>query len=116
MDKPVPQAQADVLRRMYDVFQHPGHPAMATMMTEALHPEVDWPNVAENTRLHGHEEVRAYWQAQFEVGHPLVSLEGLALGTDGRTVATVRTGLRDAEEDHWAEEPVEHVYTFERDL
>ncbi|MET7760709.1 nuclear transport factor 2 family protein [Streptomyces sp. NPDC005393] len=109
MTKPVPAEAADLLRRMYDVFNTQDVDAM---MAEALHPEVDWPNVADNTRLHGHAAVQAYWQAQFDARHPLVSLEGLALGPDGRVVATVRGGLRDADGDHWAEEPVEHVYTF----
>lgn len=109
MPDSVPPETEALLRRMYDVFNTQDVDAM---MAEALHPEVDWPNVAENTRLHGHAEVRAYWQAQFDVAHPLVSLEGLSLADDGRVVVAVRPGMRDAEGDHWAEETIEHVYTF----
>lgn len=97
----------------YSLVPRDGEIAGRQWVLEKLHQHSE---DAPSRRLRGHEEVRAYWQAQFEVAHPLVSLEGLALGTDSRTVVTVRTGLRDAEGDHWAEEPVEHVYTFEKGL
>jgi hypothetical protein len=109
MSNAVPPELASLLRRMYEVFNTQDVDAT---MAEALHPDVDWPNLLDHTRARGHAEVRAYWQRQFEVMHPLVALEGMALDADGRVVAQVRTGLRDADGDHWADEVVEHVYTF----
>jgi hypothetical protein len=74
---------------------------------------VDWPDVLNGARLHGREEVLAYWARQFAAGHPLVRLEGLRLDADGEAVvATVRPGMREASGDRWAEETVEHVYRF----
>jgi hypothetical protein len=29
-----------------------------------MHPDVDWPNAIENTRVHGRDAVRAYWERQ----------------------------------------------------
>ncbi|MFG2027336.1 nuclear transport factor 2 family protein [Streptomyces sp. NPDC048825] len=106
----VPAAQETLLRKMYEVFSTAERD---TFVPHCLAPDVDWPNVADGVRLHGHDQVRAYWAAQFEAAHPLVRLEGMRLDGDGqRVVATVRPGLRDDEGDHWAEEPVEHVYRF----
>ena len=43
-------------------------------------PEVDWPDVSNGTRLHGHAQVRAYWELQFATINPLV--EPLNVTTD----------------------------------
>jgi hypothetical protein len=120
----VPAQQAALLRRMYEVFSTDEREAV---MAVALAPDVDWPNVLDGVRLHGHEQVRAYWARQFAAGTPLVRLEGLRLdeeeqpGTQAssegprRVVATVRVGMRDETGDHWADAPVEHVYSFGAD-
>lgn len=110
----IPAAQETLLRRMYDVFSTPERDAF---IPHCLAPDVNWPNVADGVRLHGPEAVRAYWAAQFAAAHPLVRLEGLRLDEDGRRViAVVRPGLRDAVTgEHWAEDPVEHVYAFGAD-
>ncbi|MGW1026582.1 nuclear transport factor 2 family protein [Streptomyces sp. NPDC002577] len=116
----VPAQQAALLHRMYEVFSTDEREAV---LAAALAPDVDWPNVLDGIRLHGHEEVFAYWARQFAAGTPLVRLEGLRLdeqkpGAEAppdrsrRVVATVRTGMRDKTGDHWADAPVEHVYSF----
>ena len=105
----VPTAREDMLRRMYEVFSTDERD---TFVVRCLAPDVDWPDVLDGTRLHGREAVRAYWARQFAAAHPLVRLEGLRLDHDGEAVvATVRQGLRTADEDHWAG-TVEHVYRF----
>ncbi|MCT9083084.1 nuclear transport factor 2 family protein [Streptomyces fulvoviolaceus] len=106
----VPGAQQALLRRMYEVFSTDERDAF---LAQCLAPDVDWPNMLDGARLHGHEAVRAYWARQFAAGHPLVRLEGLRLGGDGEAVvATVRPGMRDASGERWAEDTVEHVYRF----
>lgn len=105
----VPAAREALLRRMYEVFSTDERDAF---VPHCLAPDVDWPNVLDGVRLHGREEVRAYWARQFAAGHPLVRLEALRPDDDGdAVVATVRLGMRDAEGDHWAG-TVEHVYRF----
>ncbi|MER5179675.1 nuclear transport factor 2 family protein [Streptomyces sp. NPDC002896] len=119
----VPAQQAVLLHRMYEVFSTDEREAVLAV---ALAPDVDWPNVLDGVRLHGHEEVRAYWARQFAAGTPLVRLEGLRLdekepgaaaspGGSRKVVGTVRTGMRDETGDHWADAPVEHVYSFTTD-
>ncbi|MBR8643263.1 nuclear transport factor 2 family protein [Streptomyces tuirus] len=106
----VPGERAALLRRMYEVFSTDEREAF---LARCLAPGVDWPDVLHGRRLHGREEVRAYWARQFAAGHPLVRLEGLRPDSDGEAVvATVRTGMLDASGDRWAEETVEHVYRF----
>ncbi|GAA3813881.1 hypothetical protein GCM10022403_054390 [Streptomyces coacervatus] len=106
----VPATREAVLRRMYEAFSTDERDAF---VLPCLAPDVDWPNVLDGVRLHGREEVRAYWARQFAAGHPLVRLEGLRLDGDGEgVVVTVRPGLRDASGDRWAEGTVEHVYRF----
>ncbi|WP_405659191.1 nuclear transport factor 2 family protein [Streptomyces sp. NBC_00079] len=106
-----PASQEALVRRMYEVFSTDERD---TFVLRCLAPDVDWPNVLDGVRLHGREEVRAYWTRQFAAGHPLVRLEGVRLDGDGvGVVATVRTGMReDASGDRWAEGTVEHVYRF----
>jgi len=106
----VPAAQEAVLRRMYEVFSTDERDAFVPL---CLASDVDWPNVLDGVRLHGREEVRAYWARQFAAGHPLVRLEGMRLdGESEGVVATVRPGTRDTSGDRWAAGTVEHVYRF----
>jgi hypothetical protein len=109
----VPAAREALLRRMYEVFATDERDAF---VPHCLAPDVDWPNMLDGGRLHGHEAVRAYWARQFAAGHPLVRLEGLRPGRSaGTVVVTVRLGLRDTSGEQWAEETVEHVYAFGAD-
>ncbi|MET7731190.1 nuclear transport factor 2 family protein [Streptomyces sp. NPDC005402] len=113
----VPAAQEALLRRMYEVFATDERDAF---VPRCLAPDVNWPNMLDGGRLHGHEAVRAYWARQFAAGHPLVRLDGLRSGGAGgagesEVVVTVRLGARDASGERWAEETVEHVYRFGED-
>lgn len=36
----------------------------------AMHPEVDWPNSLEGSRVYGHQAVREYWTRQFQMLNP----------------------------------------------
>ncbi|WP_327353434.1 nuclear transport factor 2 family protein [Streptomyces sp. NBC_01304] len=106
----LPASRTALLRQMYEAFNAQD---LDALIPAALAPDVNWPNLLDHTRAHGHEEVRAYWARQFAVTHPLVRLEALRPDPDGhRIIATVLPGLRDESGDHWSESPVEHVYTF----
>ena len=111
MPEGIAPPRAALLTRMYEVFATDERDAF---VPHCLSPDVDWPNVLDGVRLHGHEEVRAYWARQFASGHPLVRLEGLRPDDDGEAVvATVRPGRRTGTGDEWAADTVEHVYRFD---
>ena len=111
MPEGIAPSRAALLTRMYEVFATDERDAFVPY---CLSPDVDWPNVLDGVRLHGHEEVRAYWARQFASGHPLVRLEGLRPDDDGEAVvATVRPGRRTGTGDEWAADTVEHVYRFD---
>jgi ketosteroid isomerase-like protein len=77
----------------------------------ALHPDVDWPNAWEGGRLHGHHEVRAYWQRQFAAIDGTV--EPTAIVTEGdRTTVTVHQTVRDLDGSVLSDGTVTHTYTF----
>jgi ketosteroid isomerase-like protein len=76
--------------------------------------DVAWPNVAAGTVLHGHDEVRAYWEAQFAAIDPHV--EPTAFAADGDDVAvTVHQVVRDLDGAILRDSVVTHTYTFRGD-
>ena len=111
MKEGIPPARAALLRRMYEVFSTDERDAF---VPHCLSADLDWPNVLDGVRLHGHDAVRTYWARQFASGHPLVRLEALRPDDDGEAVvATVRPGTRTEAGEEWAAETVEHVYRFD---
>lgn len=83
----LPASRTALLRQMYEAFNAQD---LDALIPAALAPDVNWPNLLDHTRAHGHEEVRAYWARQFAVTHPLVRLEALRPDPDGhRIIATV---------------------------
>jgi hypothetical protein len=95
-----------LLRRAYEAFNARDiEGALATM-----HPGVDWPNGMEGGRVHGHQEVRAYWQRQFASTESRVDPQRIEPGPDGRIVVTVRQVVRDRAGNIVSEESVEHHY------
>ncbi len=100
-----------MLRRAYHLFNERDIDGLLADMTE----DVDWPNVAEGTRLHGHNEVRAYWEAQFAAGDPRVEPLKIDTGADGTVVVSVHQHIHDLEGRLLHEADVEHVYTLRDD-
>jgi hypothetical protein len=101
----------DMLRRTYDAFNR--RDVEAVLATLAA--DVDWPDMLHGRRLHGHDEVRAYWQAQFADIDPHV--EPVAVDGDAdRVVVTVHQVVRDRQGTVLSDTQVAHVYAFEGDL
>jgi hypothetical protein len=81
-----------------------------------MQPDVDWPNGMEGGRVHGHDEVRAYWTRQFGLidGHvEPVAFEALP---DGRVEVEVHQVVRDLDGSLLSESTVQHVYSFREGL
>ena len=106
-DDPALSKEAEkLLRRAYEAFNLCNiESAIATM-----HPKVDWPNGMEGGRVHGHQEVRDYWQRQFTSIDSRVDPERIEPGPDGCIVVTVRQVARDHAGKLLSDETVEHHY------
>jgi hypothetical protein len=76
-----------------------------------MHPDVDWPNAMEGTRVHGRAAVRDYWTRQFTMIDSHVEPQAFSAGPDGRVVVEVHQVVRDPSGGLIADQIVEHVYT-----
>ena len=59
----------ELLRRAYRLFNDRQIEPLLAMMSE----DVEWPDVARGTVLHGKDAIRRYWEAQFASADPRVS-------------------------------------------
>jgi hypothetical protein len=100
--------EEQLLRRTYAAFNARDIDAALALM----HPDVDWPNVMDDRREHGHRAVRTYWTRQFAVIHPQVEPEGFSIDEEGRVVVEVHQVVHDLAGGVIADRRVQHVYTI----
>jgi len=105
-----PEREA-MLRRTYDAFNR----RAVDEVLATLDPAVDWPDMIHNRRVHGHDEVRAYWEAQFRDIDPRVEPTAI-VGDDDRVTVTVHQVVRDGQGTVLSDGYVNHVYVFRGDL
>jgi hypothetical protein len=96
------------LRDLYAAFNRRDVDAVLA----ALHPDVDWPNAFEGGRVHGHEDVRAYWTRQFAQIDPSVEPVRFELTDDGRVAVAVHQVVRGHDGSLLADREVTHVYAL----
>jgi ketosteroid isomerase-like protein len=78
-----------------------------------MRPDVDWPNGMEGGRVHGREEVRAYWRRQWSIIDPHVEPMHMEDDEAGNIVAHVHQVVRDLSgKILLKDEIVQHVYSF----
>ncbi len=82
----------------------------------ATTPDVDWPNGGEGGRLHGHAELRAYWERQWRQVRARLTPLSLARQDDATVVVRVRQTFRDPTGSVLLRETVRHTFTFDGDL
>lgn len=102
------QSRQELLRAVYAAFNRRDMDgALASMR-----PDVDWPNGMEGGRVHGHDEVRAYWTRQWSILDPHV--EPLRMEDDeaGKTVVDVHQTIRDLSGKTFKDQIVQHAYSF----
>jgi ketosteroid isomerase-like protein len=97
-----------LLRRAYAAFNARDVEAVVAL----LHSDVDWPNVMEGTRAHGHAAVRGYWTRQFEVIDSHVEPVGFDEDGEGRVIVEVHQVVRDMDGNVTDDTTVAHVYSF----
>ena len=81
-----------------------------------MDPAVDWPNGMEGGRVHGHTEVRGYWERQWKLVDPRVEPVHIAEDSSGHTVVDVHQVIRDLNGAVLMDRMVQHVYTIRDQL
>jgi ketosteroid isomerase-like protein len=104
---PFPAVSEELLRHAYRAFNDRDLDAALALM----HPDVDWPDAIEGGRVRGHDEVRAYWERQFETTDPHVEPKRFA-EEGGRFAVDVHQVVRDADGTLLADQRVRHVFTL----
>jgi ketosteroid isomerase-like protein len=101
-----------LLQRAYAAFNARDIDGALTLMD----PEVDWPNGMEGGRVHGHAEVRAYWERQFGVIDSRVEPEAFEELEDGRVSVSVHQRVHEMSGALVSDTHVRHVYSFQDGL
>jgi ketosteroid isomerase-like protein len=99
---------SDLLRRAYAAF----NARDIAGALAAMHPNVDWPNVLDGVRLHGHTQVREYWTRQFALFDPRVEATGMSTDAADRIVVQVHQVVRHLDGTLLSDSTVQHVYTL----
>lgn len=86
-----PSPDLDLLRIAYAAFNARDIDAALAVMA----PDVEWPKAFQGGHARGHEEVRAYWTAQWAEIDPRVEPVGFAPEADGRILVRVHQVVRD---------------------
>jgi hypothetical protein len=102
-----PELEA-LIRRTYERFNARDVDAVLALM----HPDVDWPNAIDDTRLTGHDAIREYWTWQFERFDPRVTPIGFESLDAGLVRVRVSQELYDLEGDLVGQGEVFHDYAF----
>jgi hypothetical protein len=82
----------------------------------SMHPDVDWPNGMTGGRVHGQENVRAYWTYQWSQVNPHVEPVSIHDEAVGKTVVDVHQVVRDLTGNILIDQMVQHVYSIQEDL
>jgi ketosteroid isomerase-like protein len=102
----------ELIEAVYKSFNARDIPAVLARM----HPDVDWPNGMEGGRVHGHSNVRDYWERQWKEVDPHVEPKEIEDEGSGRTVVTVRQVVRDLQGKVLLDRNVQHVYSIQDGL
>lgn len=106
------QSKRDLLTAVYDAFNRRDIDAALSLMR----PDVDWPNGMEGGRVHGHDEVRAYWSRQWGLIDPRVDPVSISDDDSGNAVVEVHQIVRDLKGNVLKDMVVLHVYRFREGL
>ena len=102
------ESKQEILTEVYAAFNQRQIDAVLARMRR----DVDWPNGMEGGRVHGHEEVRAYWSRQWKTVDPQV--DPVSIGEDklGNTVVDVHQVVRNLDGEVLMDRMVRHVYVI----
>lgn len=102
------QSKPELLTAVYAAFNKRDIDRVLALMR----PDVDWPNGMEGGRVHGRDEVRAYWKRQWGILDPHVEPVRIEDNEAGDTVVDVHQVVRDLSGKILKDQIVQHVYSF----
>jgi ketosteroid isomerase-like protein len=102
----------DLIRKIYAAFNARDIPAILA----TFHPQVRWARAWEGDYAVGHEEVRDYWQRQWQELNPHVEPTDIRQGEDGRLEVAVQQLVKDKQGQVLFDGPVKHFYTLQDGL
>jgi ketosteroid isomerase-like protein len=102
------QSKPELLTAVYAAFNQRDIDRVLALMR----PDVDWPNGMEGGRVHGRDEVRAYWRRQWGILDPHVEPVRIEDNEAGSTVVDVHQVVRDLSGKILKDQIVQHVYSF----
>jgi hypothetical protein len=102
------QSKPELLTAVYAAFNQRDIDGVLALMR----PDVDWPNGMEGGRVHGRDEVRAYWRRQWGILDPHVEPVRIEDNQAGNTVVDVHQVVRDLSGKILKDQIVQHVYSF----
>jgi ketosteroid isomerase-like protein len=102
------QTDQNLLIAAYKAFNARDIDSVLAMM----HPDVDWPNAAEGTRIHGRAGVRDYWTRQWSIADPHVEPVCFATDQAGQTIVQVHQVVRDLAGATLLDQTVYHIYSI----
>ncbi len=108
----IPAEAREILETIYRLF----NARDIDGVFQYMHPEVDWPNGMEGGRVHGYDEVRAYWTRQWSVIDPRVEPVAFSRAHDGRILMDVHQVVKDLAGHELINQHIEHLYTLEDGL
>lgn len=100
--------EIEILKMLYAAF----NARDVERVLAAMCPDVDWPNGMEGGRVHGCDEVRAYWKRQWGIVDPHVEPVRIEPDDVGNFVVDVHQIIRDMAGHVLKDQTVQHVYSF----
>lgn len=83
---------------------------------QLMHKQVSWPNGWEGGYVHGHDEVRDYWQRQWAAIDPHVQPVSFLEAPDERVIVHVHQLVKDLNGAILFDGMIKHIYSFKNGL
>lgn len=83
---------------------------------QVMHPDVKWARAWEGDHAQGHDEVRAYWERQWQEINPKVTPVGIRERENGTLEVAVDQLVKDLEGQVLFDGKVKHIYVIKNGL
>lgn len=97
-----------LLTRLYEAFNRKDIEAVVAY----LHPEIDWPNLFGEERLHGRDALRTMWREQFSRINPEATPISFTEQPDGGLKVEIAYVVRTLDGKLFTEELATNIYRF----